>query len=177
MDNANWDALEEGKPTLARVKYTHDAMIDLMIAEPWISQGALARHFGYTESWISIVVNSDAFQNRLAERKGELVDPVITASMEEKFRALTDQSLKILAQKLAQPASVVPDNLALRAAELGAKALGIGGNAPPAAKAPSSDSLSLLAERLLSLNKPVAELPTMKVIEGEVVRVEVDNEK
>ena len=54
-----------------RVKYSHDAMIDLIIASPGIQQNTLAIHFGYTVGWISTIMQSDAFQAKLAARKDE----------------------------------------------------------------------------------------------------------
>ena len=73
---------------VARVSYTHDAMIDAIIHNPTISQNQLAAHFGYTPGWVSQIIASDAFQARLAERTGELVDPTIRASVEDRFKAL-----------------------------------------------------------------------------------------
>lgn len=108
---------------IARVKYTHDALIDAMIANPAAKQGQLAKLFGYTESWISRIVNSDAFQARLAARKADIVDPVLTMTIDEKLKGLASQSLDILAEKLELTRS--PD-LAYKAAELSLKAAGYG---------------------------------------------------
>lgn len=108
---------------LARVRYTHDAMIDMLIANPVISQNELAKAFGYGVAWISRVVNSDAFNLRLAARKDELVDPSILLSLDEKLRALADQSLKIVMDKLAVTQN--PDT-ALKALDLTTRALGYG---------------------------------------------------
>jgi hypothetical protein len=109
-----------------KIRYTHDGVIDMIIAEPQISQNEIAARFGYTPSWISTVMTSDAFKARLAERKSEIVDPVLRMNMEERFRAVTERSLAVLMEKLTQPASSVPDALALQAANLGAKSLGFG---------------------------------------------------
>lgn len=81
--------------SIAKIRYTHDAMIDLIIASPAISQGELAREFGFTEAWVSIVINSDAFQARLAQRRSELVDPVVLAGIEKRFAACMDQALEV----------------------------------------------------------------------------------
>lgn len=108
---------------ISRVKYTHDAMIDLMIAKPDITQNQLAAHFGYTPPWVSRIVNSDAFQARLAQRKGDIVDPALTLSIEEKLKALADKSLNVILDKLTL--SENPD-LATKALELTTKALGYG---------------------------------------------------
>lgn len=135
-----------------RVRYTHEAMVDLILENPWISQNALAAYFGYSPGWISTIITSDAFQAQLAARREELVDPELRLSLQERFQALTAQSLRVLQEKLSRPSDQVPDNLALRAAELGAKALGIGGNAPQGAVVVTSEErLAGLAHRLIAL--------------------------
>lgn len=171
MDDAIQDELgtsprEGGARPPQKVRYTHDAMIDLMIAQPGISQNALAKHFGYTASWVSTIISSDAFQARLAARRAEVVDPIVSFSIEEKMKGLVDRSLEVLQEKLSAPAAVVPDNLALRAAELGAKALGLGGNAP--APAIPTDHLNTLASRLLSLRADVYSQPALEGVSREV---------
>lgn len=112
-----------GANAIARVRYTHDAMIDLVVTNPSMKQGELARHFGYTEAWVSRIFASDAFQARLAARKDELVNPVVTASVKERIEGLAMQSLEIIAEKLE--ATKNPD-LALKAFELSTKAAGYG---------------------------------------------------
>lgn len=112
-----------GKDSIARVRYSHDAMIDLILQEPGISQGKLAQYFGYTEGWVSRVVGSDAFQARLAARKDEVVTPAVMASMNEKLQGLAHQSMEIIKNKLEATSS--PD-LAMKTLELTTKALGMG---------------------------------------------------
>lgn len=111
---------------IVKVSYSHEAMIDLIIARPGISQNQIAAHFGYTPSWISQIISSDAFQTALAKRREQLVDPVIAAEVELQFKSLVSRSLDILHQKLNRPAIEIPDNLALRALEIGARAVGYG---------------------------------------------------
>lgn len=108
---------------IARVKYSHDAMIDLILANPGVTQNALAAHFGYSVPWVSRVVNSSAFQARLAERKTELVDPTIVMNLEEKLEIMAHQSIDILTEKLA---TVKNPDMAFKALELSTKALGFG---------------------------------------------------
>lgn len=112
-----------------KVNYTHDAMIDLIIANPSINQGEIAAAFGYTETWISLVFSSDAFKHRLAQRRAELVDPAIVASIEERFEALVRQSQERVLEKLANPN--VSDKFALSALEASGRALGYGLRAAP----------------------------------------------
>jgi hypothetical protein len=108
---------------IQKISYTHDAMIDYIVANPTTSQNEIARAFGYTAPWISRIFASDAFQARLAERKTELVNPVIVANVEERIQGLAMQSIEILEQKLAQTQN--PD-LAVKVFELSTKAAGYG---------------------------------------------------
>lgn len=137
---------------IQKLSYTHQALIDLIVANPYMSQNELAARFGYTPGWLSRIIASDAFQQQLMARRDEIIDPSIKATVEERFRALVVLSLERLHEKLSAPQ--VSDNVALRAAELGAKALGIGGHAPPPPP-PATDRLAALAERLLVLQANV----------------------
>jgi hypothetical protein len=93
-----------GAVQIAGVKFWHDAIIDSILASGcMISQGELARMHGYSETWISIICNSDAFKERLAERKGELIDPSLRASQEERVAAVAKRALDRLMEKLDGP--------------------------------------------------------------------------
>ena len=106
-------------PEIANVRYTHDAIIDEIIVDPAISQGELARRFGYSQAWVSIIINSDAFKSRLAERKGELVDPKIRASVEERLESLAKRSLDRLLERVESSVPLKPMEL-VAMAKLGA---------------------------------------------------------
>jgi len=108
---------------LQRVSYTHDAMCDLIITNPAISKQAIAAHFGYTPTWVSRIMGSDAFQLRLAVRKADLLDPSLILSIEEKMKVMVSESLDVLIEKLATTKST---EVAMKGLEIGAKALGYG---------------------------------------------------
>lgn len=88
---------------IKRVRYTHDAMIDEILMNPSVSQGDLAKQFGFSQTWMSIVINSDAFQERLAERKGQLTDPTVIASINERLDAIAKRSLDKIMERLDSP--------------------------------------------------------------------------
>lgn len=161
---ANAEALgrprPQALPAKPKMRYSHQAMCDLIVENPWISQNEIAAAFGYSVGWISQIITSDAFQALLASRRIELVDPEIRATIEERTKALVIQSQKILMDKLNKPADMVPSNVALRAFELGAKALGIGGNAPPPPVS-TPERLNELGERLVVLLKSKREGVTL----------------
>lgn len=107
-------------------------MIDAILANPAISQGDLARYFGYSESWVSTILASDAFKAALHARAKEVVDPILLQTIETQFEALALRSLEILREKLNRPASAIPDQLALRTLELSSRARGYGLDRPAA---------------------------------------------
>lgn len=112
---------------IRKVRYTHDAMIDMILQSPWISQNELAAAFGYTAAWVSLVIASDAFQARLAERREEVLDPAIRATIEERFKGLVTQSIEVLGRKLENPN--IDTEVALEIMNGAARALGYGAKA------------------------------------------------
>lgn len=157
-------------PTMGRLKrcsYTHEAMIELIIEHPEMNQGEIAAHFGYTQGWISNILASDAFQELMAKRRGEIIDPRLRATIEERFRALVIQSVERL--QVLLEADNCPPQVALRAAELGAKALGVGGHAPAPKQESSEERLERLARRLVNLQSGVRE----RTVDGTVTEAEL----
>ncbi len=139
-------------PQQLRAQYTHEAMVDLYVTDPSIPQHEVARIFGVTPAWISTIYCSDSFQARLAARRAEVVAPLIKEEVEARFKAVTQRSLEILQEKLAAPSAAISDDLALKAASLGAKALGMGLPAPAVnVVMPSDERLRRLADNLTGL--------------------------
>jgi hypothetical protein len=139
------------RPQLAKIRYTHEDCVNCILANPGISQNELATRYGYSPAWMSVMINTDVFQGRLAARRSELIDPILQATLNERFKALTVRSLTVLQEKLERDSSMVPDRLALDAAALGAKALGLGGNAPQQVLVASEERIASLAHRLQAL--------------------------
>lgn len=112
-----------GQHQLQKISYSHDAVMDQILANPMLTMKELATMFGFSAQWIRRVVNSDAFQARLAERKAQLIDPLITSSVEERMRAVVNLSLEILDEKLE---ATRDPKLAIRSLEVCQRAAGYG---------------------------------------------------
>jgi hypothetical protein len=150
------------KPAIGKIRYTHDAMIEIIISQPGISQGEIAREFGYSETWVSIIINSDAFQERLRVRKAELTDPLIRATIEERLEGLAKRSLDKLIERLDTGAGLrTPDLIAMAKLGVGDRA-----NRPAtptqqnnlyvvALPAPAQTSSDWLATRSLAPPQPI----------------------
>lgn len=148
---------------LQKVSYTHLDMIDYMICNPACSLSDLAARYGYTAGWISNVRASDAWKAAFAKRRAEMTDDIVEGTVKERMEGITLLSLERLKEKLEAP--VVADNVVLKAVELGAKGMGLGGNAP-VSQTPAADHLAHLAERLVKLQDNVRG----RLIEGTVIK-------
>ena len=108
------------------LRYTHEAMIDVILANPSIKQNELAATFDRSVPWISRIIGSDSFQAALAKRREDITDPFLVATIEERFRGLAFQSLEIITEKLETSKN---SDLALKALDVSVKALGFGARA------------------------------------------------
>ena len=152
---ASIEESEQSQPTLkkqaiVKVNYSHDGMINLLLANRGISQNAIAAHFGYSAAWVSQVMSSDAFQARLMERAAEIEDPTLRATVEDNLKGILSRSMELLKQKLSQPE--VPDNLVLRSIDISTRALGYGARESTVKVAINVENhLDHLGERLVGL--------------------------
>jgi hypothetical protein len=131
--------------------YEPAVMVQLIIDNPNWTHKQYAKHFGRTTGWFASVLASDNFQQCLDLRRSEVADPSLTATLEERFRALTLRSLDVLQVMLDNPK--VQDATVLKAAEIGIKALGLGMKKDEDDKPKEEHSLDNLADRLTALLK------------------------
>lgn len=137
---------------VTKVSYTHDSLIDLLIAHPTWTQNEFAAHFGYTPGWLSQIINSDAFKAQYAARRKELVDPLLLQTIEANFDGLISRSQALLIEKLNRPSSAISDGLVLKTLELASRARGYGARVEqPTAQVNVNLHLEDLAGNLTSL--------------------------
>ena len=79
------------KPTVRNgvLTYTHQAVIDEILANPLIERKELAEKFGVSENWMKKVINSDAFQTVLDKRREQIVNPIISQTVQERLRRVS----------------------------------------------------------------------------------------
>jgi hypothetical protein len=150
-----------GVPLVNGINYTHKDIIDYILSNPGVSQNAVAAHFGYNASYLSQLMVSDAFQTEFAARREKMVDPVVAANVKLNFEAMILRSQEILMEKLSLPAHQVPDQLALRALDLSARAAGYGAkDQAPTVVVNVENHLEALGanlERLLDRKRPTVD--------------------
>lgn len=114
---------------VAKVRYSHEALCDMLLAQPWSSQKDIAAYFDYSEAWVSQLLQSDALKEYMIKRKVELMDPLLRASMEERLDGLARRSIDILQAKLDLPIDKVSSEVAIKALDISTRARGYGAGA------------------------------------------------
>lgn len=156
---------------IAELSHKHVAICDYMVLNPELRKTDVARHFGVSLSWLSIIIRSDAFRDMMAKRQDEHFSRA-SLSLAEKLEAVADLAL----DKLAESLEVEVDTKEIReTAAMALDKLGYGGRgASPAA--PSNvqnnfmlvnpEDLAAARSRILekmngtpSLPSPAAQLP------------------
>ncbi len=139
-----------------RLNYSHEALVEQILANPTASNAELGVVFGRSKEWVGMVKNSGLFRELIAKKRTELMDPVLQAEFEERLDMVSMRAVEVLAEKLSRPATEIPDDLVMQAAIFGAKAKGVGGYASrPAPPTPALDvnRIDRLADRLVALGR------------------------
>lgn len=116
----------------------HEALAEYFILYPERTMTQAAADFNVSLPWLSLVKNSDAFQDYYQARRREHFNDVSRAlaesKIEDKLRSVADMSLDAIADRVAEHVQKVPTReLSLEAlqtsAQLALKALGFGAKA------------------------------------------------
>ena len=127
-------------------RYTAADMVELMVQHPEYTHAQFSAHFGYKPSWFAGVLVSPNLQAELDKRRHEVINPNLTGTMDDMFRALLIRSLSVLQVKM-EDADVLDDTV-IKAAALGVKALGMGTEKQGAEEVKGVAGLVNIAEKL-----------------------------
>lgn len=88
-------------PGIKKMSPTHEAIINWFLENPGRSQRDCATVFGVTQAWLSTLVHSDAFQERLARRQDEMA-ALVGLSLTERITAAAEVAVEGLTRKLEE---------------------------------------------------------------------------
>lgn len=84
---------------LKNISHVHEAVLNWLIANPQRKLAECAQHFGYTQSWLSVMIHSNLFQAALKEKQ-EQVFSGLAGSINDKLMAGADIGVTKLVEKL-----------------------------------------------------------------------------
>lgn len=121
----------------------HMAIADSLLADPTQKRGDLAKQMGVSESWLSIVINSDVFQVYWEARRSKY-EEILRAQIVDKQLTVTIKALDRMMDVLND--DKVDGRLVLDVAEKTAARLGF---------EPRPSKRTLIEERSQSFSRPV----------------------
>lgn len=77
---------------IQKVSPTHDSIMDWLLTNPGATLEQMGGYFGYSVAWLSQLINSDLFQERYRERRGE-IESQIASNIPEKMAVLAQITL------------------------------------------------------------------------------------
>lgn len=98
---------------IAKVNHWHERLSDWLIANPDKTLGEAAKVFNKTQSWISTVIHSHAFEDYHKARS-----EAYSASVLDKAAGVAGQALEALGERLASEAAILPIGTLLEVADV-----------------------------------------------------------
>ncbi len=107
------------------VRPWHEQVVDWMLQNPHLTQGQCALFFHKTETWLSLVINSDLFREYKARRFADHHENV-SHSVIERVSGLAGLSLEVLHDRIKEEKEDIPLGIVLDSATLMLKSMGYG---------------------------------------------------
>lgn len=110
-------------PEIKRVSIKHEAIMNFLMESPATPLGDVAAHFGVSQAWLSIIIHSPAFQDKLLEKQGTLFHHTVVATVKDKVAVLAHRTL----DKLLDNVDFMSQKEAKETADMTLQAMGYGG--------------------------------------------------
>jgi len=164
-------SIERNKPTINRLSHTHSAIARWLLENPTLSLGECAKHFSYTQAWLSCIIHSDAFQVQLRKMQSE-ADAIVIMDVPARLRGIAAVTLDGIAAQVDHAVrdgnGVLHREFLHQTAELTLKALGYGqAKAPPP---PPAGSTHYHNHKHLTVTPEVLETARGKLLEAHAVQ-------
>ena len=160
-------------PLSERPRIDFAELVQWILAHPGATHAEISTAYGRPAGWFSTVLVLPEFQAALEPFRGQVTDPAIVSTIQERLQALMLRSVDVLHTKLSNPNA--SDAIAIEAGKLASRALGLGNpgrEAPPAEKT----NLESLADRLTALivnrkGQGIGSVPAKELVEDVTPKV------
>lgn len=92
-------------PQLQSLSNKHEVLIEYLLIHPQIKLKEVAAHFQVSQSWLSIIIHSDMFQKKLAERRKETYGEVLV-NISERMTGIAHLALEKLGDQIENEQSI-----------------------------------------------------------------------
>lgn len=160
-----------------RYRWWYDGIIDWMIANPGAKLYDCAAHFGKANSTISLIVNSDAFKMRLAERRKEF-EQIHDAAIVGKTTEIALKALDVMLDQLDKKRDKIPLKDANEIANTALQRLGYGAKPSTVVNVGNGAGATVVQvtrETLEASRKQIRQQQERRLLEVEDAEVVVDD--
>ena len=110
------------------LRYSHEAIVDLMLQHPNWDQNTIARYLNLTPVWLSRVIHTDAFRDYYNRRRDEH-NSNVSESVIDNMQELAIGAIKLMKSKIEnENGEEVSPRIVLETIAVASKALGYGGH-------------------------------------------------
>lgn len=157
---------------IAKVSIKHDAILDYLLVHPAEKLGDVAAYFGMSQAWLSVVIHSDAFQVKLAEKSDECFHSSILP-LREQLMGVAQVGVAKLGEVLENASVVTDKQFIVDTTDSVLKNLGYSpkSSAPaqPAAGVTNNNIFVVGKATLASAREKMRTVPVGDLIEGQVI--------
>lgn len=85
---------------IQKVSIKHDVLLDYLIANPTAKRSEVAAIFGVTQAWLSTIIHSCAFQEKLRQRQDQVFEVAVLRPIQEKLMGAANMAAERLMEVL-----------------------------------------------------------------------------
>lgn len=150
----------------------HEAILEFLMANPTAKLGDVAVRFQVSQAWLSVIMHSDAFRAKLAERQDESFGAVVLP-LREKLMGVAHQAVDKLGEAIENASAATEKQFIADTADKLLKNLGYSPKSGPIVQQNVQQNYySVDKETLADAREKMRGASTPKVIEGETVVTE-----
>lgn len=86
--------------TPLRMSNRHHSILDYLLQNPATALGPVSKHFGVSQSWLSVLIHSDLFQAEWRRRRGAL-ETVQDHAITQRLSAVATRGLEVMEEALS----------------------------------------------------------------------------
>lgn len=133
---------------IQKVSIKHESIMNFLLENPTCSLGEVAGYFQISQSWLSCIIHSDAFQAKLRERQDTVFHHTVVATIKDKAALVAHAALDKLADQLTMGVVTDPKQLTETADKILGR-LGYGSNSGNQGVTVNVNNQSLHVDRTL----------------------------
>lgn len=161
-------AQQDGTPGVQKISVKHTEIMNFMLMNPTQKLADVAKHFGYTQPWLSCIIHSEAFQAQLSIQQEAIFNGTVLP-IKEKMLAMAHQGLDQLSDRMP----MMKEETVAKVTDSVLDRLGFGSkmnpSAPPAPGGQVNLTINLRQEledarKLIGSRSAVQPLPALEVV-------------